>query len=156
MSHLRGIQVLIRILPFGSRWSVGLRRHLEHCQKCRQDLAHIEEARTATISREQLEKGRDIWPEFVRRLEREKSPTQARPRLKWRWALGAAALVVAAAATGLFLFRPGGGDDLAAGVKLRINYVTLYEKPARAFIFQTQDANSTFVWVEKQNSGETL
>ncbi len=155
MRHLRGIQIFISVLPFGSRWSAGLRRHLEHCRKCREGMASVEDARTATVPKEKIEKGIDFWPAFVRRLEEEKPEKQARPALAWRWALGAAGFF-AAAAIGLFLLRPGEKDDPAWGIKLRINYVRMYEKPAQAIIFQTQDANRTFVWVEKQSSGEKL
>ncbi|MDH4272025.1 MAG: hypothetical protein OEW18_08625 [Candidatus Aminicenantes bacterium] len=155
MRHLRGIQSLIRILPFGSRWSARLRRHLELCRKCQEGMASVEDARTATIPKEKIEIAIDFWPALRRRLEREKPGKQARPRMSWRWALGAAGFL-AAAAIGLFLLRPGEKNDPASGIKLRINYVKMYEEPAQAFIFHTQDVNSTFVWVEKQNSGETL
>ena len=156
MRHHRGIQTLIRLLPFRSRWSGRLRQHLESCRKCQEDLADLEEARAATISSVELGQGKDFWPDLAIRIESVEPQISARPRLNWRWALGAAGFVAVAAAVGLFLFQPGSGNDPVSAVRLRINYVTMYEKPAHAFIFQTQDPNSTFVWVEKQNSGETL
>lgn len=156
MRHRKGIQVLIRVLPFRSRWSAGLRRHLEYCRKCREGLADLEEARRATISREEMGQGKDFWPVFLRRIGSTEPRIRARPRLSWRWALGAAGLVAAAAVVGLLLFRPETGNDPASNVKLRIQSVRMYDQPAQAYIFQTRDTNSTFVWVEKQESREVL
>ena len=156
MRHLKGIQVLIRVLPFRSRWSAGLRRHLEHCRKCQKSLADLDEARGATISREKIGQEMDFWPVFLRKIESTGLLIKARPRLAWRWALGAVGLVAAAAVVGLLLFRPGTGNDPASDVKLRIQSVRMYDQPAQAYIFQTRDTNSTFVWVEKQESREVL
>jgi hypothetical protein len=58
---------------------------------------------------------------------------------------------------GVFFFIPNPpADVLSSGVKLRINFVRMYEEPAQAFIFHTQDENSTFVWVERPKPGEVL
>ncbi len=157
MRHCKGIQVLIRILPFRSRWSARLRQHLERCRKCREDLADLEEARTATISREKMGQEMDFWPVFLRQIESTGPPLiKTRPRLAWRWALSAVGLVAAAAVVGLLLFRPGTGNDPDSDVKLRIQSVRMYDQPAQVYIFQTRDTNRTFVWVEKQESREVL
>lgn len=156
MHHLKGIALFIRVLPFGSHWSARVRQHLERCRKCREGLANLDEARMATVSSEELGQEMDFWPVFLRRIGRSEPPRKARPRLAWRWALGAAGFAAAAAAAGLWLFRPATGNDPASGVKLRIQSVTMYGQPAQAYIFQTQDTDSTFVWVEKQKSGEVL
>ncbi|MBP1767297.1 MAG: hypothetical protein H6P98_1412, partial [Candidatus Aminicenantes bacterium] len=80
----------------------------------------------------------------------------SKPGVGWAWALGTAGLL-ALAIIGVFFFAPSPpADVLSSGVKLRVNYVRMYEVPAQAFIFRTQDANSTFVWVEKPKPGEAL
>jgi hypothetical protein len=114
----------------------------------------IDEARAATIPKERIEKGADFWPELVHGLKRAKPAKPSGPRLGRRWVLAAAGF--AAVAIGFFLLRPGEKDDPASGIKLRVNYVKMYEEPAQAFIFKTQDENTTFVWVEKRESGEVL
>jgi hypothetical protein len=157
MRHLDWIRLLIQVLPFNSRWSVRLRRHLEHCRRCQAGLAGLEEAWTATVSQEKIKKETDFWPDFLDRLERAKPLEHSGQGRRLRWTLAAAGLVVAAAAVGLFIFQqPGEKDDPVSAIKLRVSYITMYEKPAQAFIFKTQDENWTFVWVEKQNSGEVL
>jgi len=117
-------------------------------------MADIREARASTVSRHDLGEVEDFWPQFVLRLE---GPKPGKPiGLGWSWAVGIAGLL-ALTIVGLFFLSPSPPQEvLSSGVKLRINYVRMYEEPGQAFIFHTQDANSTFVWVEKQKTGEVL
>jgi hypothetical protein len=154
MSHLRGIRILVRILPFRSPWSARLRRHLEHCQRCQAGMISLDEASAATIPQQRIKEGKDFWPELVHSLKRAKSLKPSGPRLRRRWALAAAGFI--AVAIGLFLLKPGEKDDLASAIKLRIQSIKIYDQPAQAFIFEIPDANRTFVWVEKQETGEVL
>lgn len=156
MNHTRWVQVFIRLLPFRSGLSSRLRRHLEQCGECQGRMADIREARAATISKNDLGRVDDFWPRFALGLERPKSGKHFGAKLSWSWALGTAGLL-ALAIVGLFFLVPSSRQEvLSSGVKLRVDYVKIYEEPAQAFIFQTQDANSTFVWVEKQKTGEVL
>jgi len=120
------------------------------------DLATLDEAKRATISRGRLGDVKDFWPEFVAAADKKRSIKRdrigARPALKW--AMGAAGLLVLVG-VGVFgpkLFRHGGPPAAPekTAVVFRIDSVKIDEKPARAFVFQTQDQGSTFVWVEKQ------
>jgi hypothetical protein len=72
------------------------------------------------------------------------------------WAVGAAGVVALAIIGAFFLVPTSRHEALSSGVKLRVNYVKMYEQPAQAFVFHTRDANSTFVWVEKQKTGEVI
>jgi len=158
MNHTSWVQAFIRLLPFRSRPSSRLRRHLEKCPECLARMADVQEARAATISKNNLGQVEDFWPRIALSLERPKLGNQVGrgPVWGWTWVLGTAGLL-ALAIIGAFLRpSPSRQEVLSSGVKLRINYVKMYEKPAEAFIFQTQDANSTFVWVEKQKTGEVL
>jgi hypothetical protein len=119
-------------------------------------MADVQEARAATISKNNLGQVEDFWPRFALSLERPKSERHARAKVGSNWALGTAGLL-AVVIIGLFFFVPSSPKDvLSTGVKLRVNYVRMYEEPAQAFMFHTRDANSTFVWVEKQKPGEVL
>jgi len=153
MNHTRWIQMVIRLLPFNSGLSLRFRRHLEQCPECQGELADIQEARASTIGQEDIGASRDFWPAFALSLERSRRGEPGKGRLIWAWAVGTAGLLAATIA-GLFLWFPSSpGSFLSSGVKLRVNYVRMYEQPAQAFIFQSQDADSTFVWVEKPKPG---
>jgi len=125
-------------------------------EECGDDLATLDEARRATISRERLGDVKDFWPEFVTAADKRRSIKLvligARPALKW--AMGAAGLLVLIG-FGVFgpkLFRYGSHPPAPerSTIIFRIDSVKIDEKPAQAFVFQTQDQGSTFVWVEKQ------
>jgi hypothetical protein len=119
-------------------------------------MADIGEARAATFSARDLEMVDDFWPGFASSLDRPLSGESHGPKPGWSWALGTAGLL-ALAIIGVFLFIPNPpADVLSSGVKLRINFIRMYEEPAQAFIFHTQDENSTFVWVERPKPGEVL
>ncbi len=156
MNHNKRILLLIRLLPFRSSLSLRLRRHLEQCPECLSRMADIRDARAATISTRDLGQVEDFWPRLAPGLGKPLCEEASGPRVRWAWALGTAGLL-AMAVIGVFFFAPSPpADVLSSGVKLRVNYVRMYEEPAQAFIFRTQDANSTFVWVEKPKPGEVL
>ena len=156
MNHTKLVQASIRLLPLRSGLSLHLRRHLEQCPECQGRMASIQEARAATVSRNELGQVRDFWPRFALSLKSPRSGRSFETGWHWSWALGLAGFL-ALAIVGLFIFAPSpSGEVLSSGVKLRVNYVRMYEEPAQAFIFQTQEANSTFVWVEKPKAGEVL
>jgi hypothetical protein len=156
MNHTRWVQLFIRLLPFGSGLSSRLRRHLERCPECLGRMADVREARAATVSKNDLGRLEDYWPRLALGLQHPEKREHSGLKLSWAWALGAAGLMALAIIGLFFRVPPPNEEPLSSGVKLRINYVRMYEQPAQAFIFHTQDANSTFVWVEKQKSGEVL
>jgi hypothetical protein len=156
MNHTERVIAGIRILPFRSGLSRRLRLHLDRCPECLGRMADIQESRSVTVSRHDLGKSEDFWPRFAPRLDRPLSGEYPGPMPAWRWAMGMAGLL-ALAIMGVFFFIPKPATDiLSSGVKFRVNYVRMYEEPAQAFVFHTQDANSTFVWVEKSKSGEII
>ncbi len=153
MAHLRMIRILWRLLPFDSRASGRLRGHIERCEKCRLSLASPEEARAATLAKDKLPEARDFWPRLYSALKNEqpagRGPSAAPRR---RWAFAAAGVLIAVLGGLLIIRAPLRRPPDGPLVKLRIDSVTIYGQPAQAFLFQTQDSDSTFVWVEKQNS----
>ena len=120
------------------------------------DLATMDEARRATISKERLGDVKDFWPGFAAAVGKKGTTKHVRigTRPTLQWALGTAGLVVIIGVSVLVpkLFRRS-GPSAAPGktaVIFRIDSVKINDEPAQAFIFQTQDQGSTFVWVEKQ------
>jgi hypothetical protein len=149
------IKALFLIFPI-KRWQYFLLQH-HHlgCPECKKDIASIEEARSVIFPIEKVKIEEIFWQQFEQRLKADEEKRKAFWPLRWKWAVGitvllAVAFVLVFKLTPLFKNKV---PDLA--VKLRINYIELYEKPAQAFIFQTQDANRTFIWVEKRIKGET-
>ena len=130
--------------------------HKPHVKEYGDDLATLDEARRATISKEQLGGVKDFWPGFTDAVD-EKGPKKrfrTGDGLIPQWALGAAGLLVVIGVIVLVpkLFRRGvpTAAPEETAVIFRIDSIKINEEPAQAFIYQTQDQGSTFVWVEKQ------
>jgi hypothetical protein len=130
--------------------------HKSRVEEYGDNLATLEEAKRATISRERLGGVKDFWPGFAVAVGEKGSTKHVRigARLALQWALGAAGLLVVIGVSVLApkLFRRGGppATPEKTAVIFRIDSVKIDEEPAQAFVFQTQDQGSTFVWVEKQ------
>jgi hypothetical protein len=145
---------LFRLIPVKSLQYSLLQGHLLKCDVCQKDLANVEDAKSATLHKDRLEGVKDFWPQFLRNLEAEKQRSKPTLHPVWRWAMGA---VGAIALTLVFIFiltHSPPKEGLDTSIKLTIDYVKIYEEPAQAIIFQTQDTSRTFVWVEKQLKGE--
>lgn len=155
MGNCQSIKFLFKLIPLKSLQYSLLQSHLLKCDACLKDLADIDEAQTITIPKDRLEDVKDLWPQFLKDLEQQRQRKKVTLRPAWRWALGSAAALVLTLSL-IFVMtqstQKGYLDDIA--VKLTIDYIKIYEEPAQAFIFQTQDASKTFVWVEKLSKGE--
>jgi hypothetical protein len=130
--------------------------HRSRVEEYGDDLATLDDARRATISKERIGDVKDFWPGFAavagEKGSKKRVRIGARPTLQW--ALGAAGLVVVIGISLLVpkLFRRGGPPAVPekTAIIFRIDSIKIDDEPAQAFIFQTQDQGSTFVWVEKQ------
>jgi hypothetical protein len=109
--------------------------------------AGLDEARAALLPADRTAPSRPLWPGIESRLA---APPAARPAIR-RWAFP---LVVLAILLGIVLLPPGSRpprpDPLPAEAKLRVLDVKLDQRPAQVFLYETRDADRTFVWVEKQ------
>ena len=130
--------------------------HKSPVEEYADNLATLDEARRATISRERLGGVKDFWPGFAVAIGKKGSTNGVRigARFALQWALGTAGLLVVIGVSVLApkLFRRGSppATPEKTAIIFRIDSVKINEEPAQAFIFQTQDQDSTFVWVEKQ------
>jgi hypothetical protein len=154
MGNCKRTKILFKLLPFKSWQYYLLQRHLLKCPDCLGDLAGVEEARSATISQDKIRDVKDFWPQFSASFKKEERKKKILSRPAWRWAVGTAGLVALTVAAVFILTLSHKTEYSDLAVKLRINYIKIYEEPAQAIIFQTQDPNRTFVWVEKQSEGE--
>lgn len=155
MPDCRARRALIGLVPLASLRHALLSRHLSRCARCREGEADIGEARSIIWSKSDFEGRPDLWPRLQAALRRPEPPGRTRFAARWRWAaVSAAAVGLAAAGLILIDFEKKNGPALAPGLKLVIESPRIYSQPAQAYIFQTQDEHTTFVWVEKQRQGE--
>lgn len=145
-------RLLYNLVPLNAWKYFLLQSHMEKCEMCRKEVAGISEAQYATVSRSRLERKIDLWPGISHALNDKSRPHKRASFRHWIWAT-AGSLAVAAGLVLLMINSSGNGTSYPE-IKFRLDYVRIYEEPAQAFIFKTQDANRTFVWVEKQNQGE--
>ena len=155
MGHYERMQFLFRLLPFKSWQYLLVRSHFLRCERCLANLADLEDARAATIPKDDLGEVKDFWPGFLGAAEIKQKKLKPRFRPAWRWAVGTAGVLAASAALVVIMILSPKKETPDLAVKLRIDYAEIYGEPAQAILFQTQDANSTFVWVEKQQKGDT-
>jgi len=153
MRHHRISLLFLLLLPYESRASVRLRSRLEEGESRRGGLAGLEDARQSTLGETGVPRAADLWPRLAAEMNSRKSEPVRSPAFRRRWAMGTAG-VLAAVLGGLLFLTPRRTAEVDPLVKLRVDSVKIYGQPARAFIFQTRDADSTFVWVEKQDSGQ--
>jgi hypothetical protein len=153
MWRCRTVELLIRVLPVSAWQDFLIRRHVPGCAACSAKLAAREEAQAVLVHERDLLSVRDFWPAVSRRL-RSGVRREARPQLARRWVSVAVGLLVVGLVSVLLLRVPVDEGSLGAGEKLRIDYVRVGEEPARAYVFQPQDADVTLVWVERSGEGE--
>jgi hypothetical protein len=148
------VDLLVRVLPVSVWQDFLIRRHVPGCAACSAKLAAREEAMALLVHERDLVSIKDFWPMVSRRLrsrvDRESHPTK--PAL--RWASVAVGLLVVGLVSVWLIRSPVDEGSLGSGEKLRIDYVRVGEEPARAYVFQPQDADVTLVWVEKSGEGE--
>lgn len=154
MEKCKRIKALIKLIPIRSLQYSLLQSHLLKCDVCQKDLATIDEARSATVQKDRIGSEKDFWPQLVRDLKKEKQKKVISLHTGWRWALGIAGAVALTFALIFVMTKSPQQENPYTSVKLIIDYVKIYDEPAQGIIFQTQDSNRTFVWVEKQSKGE--
>jgi hypothetical protein len=156
MANCKRIETIIKLVPILS-WQGGLlRRHVSKCPACQENLADIQEARSVIISRDKLGEVKNFWPHIREDMRRKEKRKKLMFRPFWGWAFATAVFVAVVLACVLITILPLKNESPDLSVKLRIQYIEFYEEPAQAIIFQTQDANKTFIWVEKKDKGEIL
>ncbi|MGB8951439.1 MAG: hypothetical protein WCC06_02050 [Candidatus Aminicenantales bacterium] len=156
MKKCQRIRLLGKLFPFRAWTYFFLRRHLLGCPDCLKNFASIDDARSATVAKNRIGRVRDFWPQFLSYLQKDHRQRSAPLRNHWRWAVMGAGLLALIIGGIIILshFPQRTEEGLDSLIKLRISYVKFYEEPAQTYIFQSQDTNTTFVWVEKQNKGE--
>ncbi len=154
MLRCRTVELLIRVLPVNAWRDLLIRRHVPGCAACSRKLAAREEALAVLIQERDLVFVRDLWPAVSRRL-RSSVARETRASLPaWQWVSVAVGLLIVGLVS-IWLHRaPIEEISADASQRLQIDYVRVGDEPARAYVFQPQDADMTLVWVEKNGEGE--
>jgi len=155
MWRCRMVEGLFRFLPFSAWQDWLIRSHMSGCPLCSTKQAEVEEVRALLVQEHELEAIPDFWRKMKTRLQ---PKTAASPSGRFypvrRWAAIAVGLAVAAA-TSLWLYRGNRGVETTdRSEKMRIDYIRIEDRPARAYVYQPQDMDMTLVWVEKNGEGE--
>ncbi len=82
-----------RLGLLNDRQRKAIEAHLEHCPRCREELAALERISELLAPAPQVTPARDLWPEIEARLRHKRS---ASSRLPWRWRIATAAASAAA------------------------------------------------------------
>ena len=154
----RMVDLLYEGIPLGFWRTFLIRRHMEACPVCRAKLASREEAWSVLVQAKDVAEKARIWAGIRGRLQNE-TEEAAIPggahSLLWRWASGAA-MLIAVAAAGFWLFRSGRSVDSRlerpAIESLLINDLRVGGEPARAIIYQPRDSDMVVVWAEKNRN----
>jgi len=154
MSKCRKIKLLFKVIPIKSIQYTLLQKHISKCDKCLNELADINEARSATIHKDSLKSVKDFYFPLESNIEKEERKKRTPMPPLWSWALRTAGALVLTIGLVFVITHSPQKENIEPSIKLIIDYVKLYEEPAQAIIFQTQEKSRTFIWVKKQNKGE--
>ncbi len=154
MASCKMVDFLYAAVPFRTVRGWLLRGHIETCARCRSRLVSRAEAAALFVRPEGAGAPGELWRRIEPRVGRPASAATQRARWShWEWAVGAATLLVVAAA-GFWLLRgvrsgPVGADLARPADRFEINYVNVGGAPAQTFVYQPQGTDTVFVWVGK-------
>lgn len=156
MFRCKVIDFAIKAFPLKVWQDFLIRYHIQKCQACQARLASVEEVKPFLIQEDEVGSTGHLWPAIEARLGEKRSEKQIvhrpRPRMRWAWTAGIAALI-AAAVLGVWLYtvltpaKVPGDEDLVE--RFQINYIRVENKPAHAYVYWPQGIEMVIVWAEK-------
>ena len=151
MLHCRMINFLFSIFPLKTWQDFLLRKHIQNCPACQENLASLEETKSLLIQECEAEGLEALWPKVKVQLTKEKGKERLSRLPRWGWAVGAACLLVAIFLSIWFyqLVPSGKAPEQDITSPLQIKYIRIYDQPARTYLFQPQDSNMIIIWAEK-------
>jgi hypothetical protein len=151
MFRCRMFNFLFSILPLKIWQDFLLRKHIQNCPACQENLAGLEETKSLLIQEGEVEGLEGLWPKVKVQLTKEKGKERLSRLPRWKWAFGATFLLIAIFLSIWFyqLVPPGKAPEQDITSPLQIKYIRIYDEPARTYFFQPQDSNMIIVWAEK-------
>jgi hypothetical protein len=110
-----------------------------------------------TIQESQCGDTDTLWDGFEKKVREVKSNKQNVFSPRWSLAYGIALVLVLSAATIWFVLSPQFRKtqiEENLNRHFQINYITIENAPAQAYIFQPQDSHMIIVWAQKNTGGE--
>ncbi|NIM90477.1 MAG: hypothetical protein GTO17_05960 [Candidatus Aminicenantes bacterium] len=150
MFRCRMVNFLFSIFPLKIWQDFLLRKHIQDCSCCQENLASLEEAKSLLIQEGEVGDLEGLWPKVKVQLAEEERKEKYFRLPRWGWAVGAAGLLVAII-LGVWLFWSArlGKPSEEPGSPFQIKYIRVHDKPARAYLFQPQDSNMIIIWAEE-------
>ncbi len=146
------VNFFFSIFPLNEWRDLLIRIHIQKCPPCQKRIASLEEAKHILIQEGEVGDMDGLWLTVKPRLS---APERKERHLfwpRWRWAAGAAAVVVAIV-VGFWFYSATLHDRGAAEEnmieKFQINYIKIDQKPARAYVFWPQESDMILIWAEK-------
>jgi hypothetical protein len=145
------VNFFFSILPLKIWQDFLLRKHIQNCPACQENLASLEETKSVLIQEGEVEGHEGLWPKVKVQLTKEKGKERLSRQPHWGWAVGTAcALIVALLSIWFYqLIPPGKAPEQDITSPFQIKYIRIYDEPARTYLFQPQDSNMIIVWAEK-------
>ncbi len=145
------VNFLFTIFPFKIWQDVLLKKHIQNCPACQENLASPEEIKSLLIQGEDVGGLEGLWPKVNMQLTKEKKKEKLFRLPRWAWAVGAAFLLLAIV-LGIWFYQltPSGKtpeEDITSPFKIK--YIRIYDQPARTYLFQPHDSNMIIIWAEK-------
>jgi hypothetical protein len=150
MFRCRMVNFLFSIIPLKIGQDFLLRKHIQNCPSCQENLASLEETKSLLIQEGEVGDLEGLWPKVKVQLAKEKRKEKVFRLPRWGWAVGGAGLI-AVVIIGLWLFWSAhlGKPSEELGRPFQIKYIRVHDKPARAYLFQPQDSNMIIIWAEE-------
>ncbi len=156
MFRCKVIDFLIKTFPLKVWQDFLIRHHIQKCPVCQAQLASVEEAKPFLIQEDEVGSTDRLGFAIKARLSEKRGEKRIahrpRPRMRWAWTAGIAALI-AAAVLGVWLYtiltpvKVPGDEDLVE--RFQINYIRVENKPAHAYVYWPQGTEMIIVWAEK-------
>ena len=151
MFRCRMVNFLFSILPLKIWQDFLLRKHVQNCPACQENLASLEEAKSLLTQEGEVGNLEGLWPKVKVQLTKDKRKESSIRQPHWGWAVGATCLLIAILLSIWFyqLVPSGKAPEQDITSPLQIKYIRIYDQPARTYQFQPQDSNMIIVWAEK-------
>lgn len=152
MFRCRIVDFFFHLAPL-KRWqSFLVSLHIQKCKLCQAKLASTEEVKSFLVQEKEFENLESLWPAVSKKISEKGKEQKIFLRPRWKWAIGAASLL-AVITIGILIFYVSNSvprssvENMVEG--FRINYIRVGDRPAEAFLYQTQDSDFIMVWAEK-------
>ena len=154
MSRCKITHFLFNIFPLKMWQGLLIRRHIQKCPNCQEELTDMEEVRSLFIKEDGAENTEDFWSALKVKLSAKKEKKRIFLRPRYHWIAGVAGLF-AVVVIGIWLFFFYSPDknpqEKNLAERFRINYIRIENKPAKAFLFHPHDSKMIIIWAEKNS-----